>query len=82
MKHILTVDEYLLENDVSERGGGIALSGFYNQFIVTIEYIIGLLKGEWDFVLMEYHDDIIVGKENKVRFIQVKTSYNIKLKIS
>ncbi|MGE7949463.1 dsDNA nuclease domain-containing protein [Lysinibacillus sp. NPDC093688] len=76
------IAEYLITTDVSETGGLTALSGFYYQFLVTIEYIIEMLKDKWDFVIMEYHDDIVVGKENKIRFVQVKSSQKIKLNVT
>lgn len=76
------IAEHLIKTSVSETGGLTALSGFYYQFLVTIEYIIEMLEDKWDFVIMEYHDDIVVGKGNKVRFIQVKTSQKIKLEVT
>ncbi|MBV6734537.1 MULTISPECIES: dsDNA nuclease domain-containing protein [Priestia] len=70
---------YLLELEPDETGGLTAISGFYYQFLVTIEYCIELLDGKWDFVAFELHDDIIVGNENEkiVRFVQVKTSRSL-----
>lgn len=76
------ITEYLINANVSETGGLTALSGFYYQFLVTIEYIIEMLENKWDFVIMEYHDDIVVGKDNKIRFIQVKSSQKIKLDVT
>ncbi|KIP29245.1 hypothetical protein BG10_1819 [Bacillus thuringiensis serovar morrisoni] len=72
----------LITAEVSETGGLTALSGFYYQFLVTIEYIIEMLENKWDFVIMEYHDDIVVGKDKKIRFIQVKSSQKIKLDVT
>ncbi|MGO0257940.1 dsDNA nuclease domain-containing protein [Priestia aryabhattai] len=68
--------EYLMSLKPEEVGGLTAISGFYYQFLVTIEYFIELLDGKWDFVAFELHDDIVVGNESekKIRFIQVKTS--------
>ncbi|WP_393959897.1 dsDNA nuclease domain-containing protein [Priestia megaterium] len=68
--------KYLLELEPDEIGGITAISGFYYQFLVTIEYCIELLDGKWDFVAFELHDDIIVGNEEEkiIRFVQVKTS--------
>ncbi|EDZ57019.1 hypothetical protein BCH308197_3579 [Bacillus cereus H3081.97] len=74
--------QYLITAEVSETGGLTALSGFYYQFLVTIEYIIEMLENKWDFVIMEYHDDIVVGKDKKIRFIQVKSSQKIKLDVT
>lgn len=76
------IAEYLISVTASETGGLTALSGFYYQFLVTIEYIIEMLEDKWDFVIMEYHDDVVVGKGNKIRFIQVKTSQKIKLEVT
>lgn len=76
------IANYLITCTPGETGGLTALSGFYYQFLVTIEYIIEMLEEKWDFVIMEYHDDIIVGKDKKIRFIQVKSSQKIKLEVT
>ena len=73
---------YLTNILPDEVGGITAISGFYYQFLVTIEYIIEMLEGKWDYVMMEHHDDIVVGKDNKIRFIQVKTSEKIKINVT
>lgn len=70
---------YLTSIPPDEVGGLTAISGFYYQFLVTIEYIIEMLEGKWDYVMMEHHDDIVVGKDDKLRFIQVKTSEKVKI---
>ncbi|MGR6125677.1 dsDNA nuclease domain-containing protein [Paenibacillus sp. SER-28] len=62
-----------------ETGGIVAISGFYYQFLVAIEYMIDMLKGKWDYIFIEHLDDIVVGKDKTVRFIQVKTSENVKM---
>lgn len=68
----------LLSNVIPEENGGIvAISGFYYQFLVAIEYIIDMLEDKWDYIFIEHLDDIVVGKGNTVRFIQVKTSNNV-----
>ncbi|ALA51463.1 dsDNA nuclease domain-containing protein [Shouchella clausii] len=70
----------LLANVVPEETGGIvAISGFYYQFLVAIEYIIDMLKDKWDYIFIEHLDDIVVGKDNTVRFVQVKTSEKVKM---
>lgn len=74
--------EDLLHLNPDEIGGRVALAGFNYQFLVTLEYIIEMLDGKWDFVAVELHDDIVVGKENKVRFIQVKSSQKMHMKVS
>jgi hypothetical protein len=73
---------YLTKIPPEEVGGLTAVSGFYYQFLVTIEYIVQMLDGKWDYVIMEHHDDVVVGKENKIRFIQVKTSGKVKVDVT
>jgi hypothetical protein len=68
------VVRHLLELAPDDIGGRTALAGFYYQFLITCEYIIEMLDGKWDFVAYELHEDIIVGKGNNIRFIQVKAS--------
>lgn len=80
-----TSDEiaHLIANFVpDEKGGLIAISGFYYQFLVTIEYMIDMLEGKWDYIFIEHLDDIVVGKENVVRFVQVKTSEKVKVDVT
>lgn len=70
----------LIGNFIPEETGGIiAISGFYYQFLVAIEYMIEMLNGKWDYIFIEHLDDIVVGKDKTVRFIQVKTSENVKM---
>lgn len=76
------IADYLTSIPSSEVGGLTALSGFYYQFLVTIEYIVEMLEGKWDYVIMEGHDDVVVGKDNRIRFIQVKTSEKVKLNVT
>src|SRR5690606_31965719 len=42
--------------------------------LIAIEYMIQMIEGKWDFMAVELHDDIIVGKGKNIRFIQVKSS--------
>ncbi|MGS7467759.1 hypothetical protein [Bacillus paranthracis] len=65
---------HLQSTPPEEIGGRVALSGFYYQFLSSIQYFIELLDDKWDFVALELHEDIVVGKGNKVKFIQVKSS--------
>lgn len=74
--------EELLQLEPDEIGGRTALAGFYFQFLVALEYIIEMIDGKWDFVAVELHDDIIVGKEDRIRFIQVKSCQKAHMKIS
>ncbi|MGW5952467.1 hypothetical protein [Bacillus mycoides] len=67
------VVDLLLTEETSDDGGIIALSGFYFQFLVSIEYLIDLIKGEWDYLLIDHHQDIIVLNKEKIRIVQVKT---------
>lgn len=76
------IASYLSSISPDEMGGLVALSGFYYQFLVTIEYIIEMLEGKWDYVIMEGHDDVVVVKESKIRFIQVKTSEKVKMDVT
>ncbi len=66
--------EAIITTPTSEKGGLIAITGFYYQMLVVIEYIIEMIDGKWDYVGIELHDDIVVIKDNKIKFIQVKTS--------
>lgn len=68
------IKTFLIENEDGETGGITALSGFYYQFLVTIEYVIELLEDKWDFLIMEHRDDVVVGNKQCIRFIQVKSS--------
>lgn len=68
------IQSFLIDNEIGETGGITALSGFYFQFLVTIEYIIELLENKWDFLIMEHRDDVVVGNNECIRFIQVKSS--------
>ncbi|WP_340397149.1 dsDNA nuclease domain-containing protein [Paenibacillus sp. FSL E2-0202] len=72
----------LADTTPDETGGIVAISGFYYQFLVAVEYIIDMLKGKWDYVFIEHLDDIVVGKDNTVRFIQVKSSEKVKMDAS
>jgi len=76
------IGRMLLETEPEEDGGRIAITGFYYQFLVTIEYLVEVMKGNWDFVALELHEDIIVGKGELVRFVQVKTSQETDQKAS
>lgn len=65
--------DFLLFNETGDDGGIIAISGFYFQFLVTIEYLIELIDGKWDFILVDHHQDIIIINAKQIRIIQVKT---------
>ncbi|MGC7810815.1 dsDNA nuclease domain-containing protein [Bacillus paranthracis] len=65
---------YLAEIPQGEMGGITAITGFYYQFLIAIKYLIELLDEKWDYVGIELHDDIVLGKGDLIRFVQVKTS--------
>jgi hypothetical protein len=67
------IAELLLTEPTADNGGIIALSGFYFQFLISIEYLLELIEGKWDYILIDHHQDIVVFNEERVRFIQVKT---------
>ena len=54
--------EAIITTPTSEKGGLIAITGFYYQMLVVIEYIIEMIDGKWDYVGIELHDDIVVIK--------------------
>lgn len=76
------IASYLVNLKPTETGGITAISGFYYQFLITLKYIIEMLEGEWDFVIMEHHDDIVVGKDKKIRYVQVKTSEKVNVRVT
>lgn len=63
----------LTDLEPSEIGGLTAVSGFYFQFLVFIEYMMDTYKDKWDCIALELHDDIVAIKENNIKFVQVKT---------
>lgn len=65
--------ELLLEEETKDDGGIAAITGFYFQFLVSIKYLVDLINGEWDYLLIDHHQDIIVINPEKVRVIQAKT---------
>lgn len=67
------IDEVLIETEASDNGGIIAMTGFYYQLLLTTKYIIEMLEGTWDRVVVDHHQDIIVYNHERIRFIQVKT---------
>lgn len=73
------IAEMLSLEAAKDQGGVIAVSGFYFQFLVTIEYIIELINGKWTHILVDHHQDIVLISENKIRVIQVKTKDEIEV---
>jgi hypothetical protein len=72
----------LIDTPVSERGGLVAITGFYYQMLAVIDYFIQMRQGKWDYVAVELHDDIVAVKGNHIRFIQVKTSNSLTCQVS
>ena len=68
-----TLTQLLINETTGDDGGIIALSGFYFQFLITIEYLIEMIEGKWDYIFVDHHQDIILISEKKIRIIQVKT---------
>lgn len=64
----------LVAIDEEEEGGRTAITGFFYQMLIGIEYMIQMIQGNWDFVALELHDDIVAGKDKHIRFVQVKSS--------
>jgi len=68
-----SVADFLTLEETEDNGGIIALSGFYFQFMVSIDYLIDLIEGKWDYLLIDHHQDVVVFNKEKIRFIQAKT---------
>ncbi|MGI1809698.1 hypothetical protein [Priestia sp. TGN 0903] len=68
-----SVADLLTLEETEDNGGIIALSGFYFQFMVSIDYLIELIEGKWDYLLIDHHQDVVVFNKEKIRFIQAKT---------
>lgn len=69
-----SIVDVLSSKETKDDGGVVALSGFYFQFLVTVDYLVELINGEWDAILLDLHQDIILISEKKIRVIQVKSS--------
>lgn len=65
--------DILLNEPPEETGGQNAITGFYFQLLCTLYYLAELLEGKWDFLIVELHQDIIVGNESTIKFVQVKS---------
>ena len=65
--------DILLDEPPEETGGQNALTGFYFQLLCTLYYLAEVLEGKWDFLVLELHQDIIVGNDSTIKFIQVKS---------
>ena len=69
--------ETLINCDYSkaEKGGIVALRGFMYQYLVTVYYMLKIVKKkiDWDYVIYELGDDVALVKKNKICFCQVKT---------
>ncbi|GIO23031.1 dsDNA nuclease domain-containing protein [Oceanobacillus sp. J11TS1] len=67
----------LMEGNFEDLGGITAIRGFMYQYYVTIYYILKMVQDPknnwWDKVVFEYFDDVALLRNDKIRFIQVKT---------
>lgn len=66
----------LISGKIKDLGGLIALRGFVYQYYVTMNYMIDMLHPSgawWDAVGFELLDDIVLLKDDGIRFVQVKT---------
>lgn len=68
------VANLLCVEPTADNGGIVALSGFYFQFLSSIEYLVELIEGKWNYLLIDHHQDIILINDEKIRVIQVKTN--------
>ena len=66
----------LINGQIKDLGGLIALRGFVYQYYVTMNYMIDMLHPSgawWDAVGFELLDDIVLLSDTGIRFVQVKT---------
>lgn len=67
----------LMNGDLKDLGGLIAMRGFVYQYYVAMYYMTWMIypakQNWWHSVILEYFDDITLLGDNEVRFIQVKT---------
>ncbi|QWI19369.1 DUF4297 domain-containing protein [Bacillus wiedmannii] len=66
----------LVNGEIKDLGGLIALRGFVYQYYVAIKYMVDMLHPSgawWDSVIFELLDDIVLCSSTGIRFIQVKT---------
>ena len=69
------LEDILLAEKTSDDGGIIAMTGFYYQMMVAVFYLGEVLKGNWDGMFLDHHQDIVLFNNSKqvIKFIQVKT---------
>jgi hypothetical protein len=72
-EEIIEFLDILLTEPPEETGGQNAITGFYFQLLCTLYYLAELLEGKWNFLIIELHQDIIVGNESTIKFVQVKS---------
>ncbi|MFD5852493.1 hypothetical protein ACFWGC_20185 [Cytobacillus pseudoceanisediminis] len=70
---VSTLNSLYSQEEFRDTGGENALTGFYFQFLTSLYYLSEVLEGNWDFIALELHQDIIVGNAEIIRFIQVKS---------
>lgn len=73
-----TIIDKLITGKLRDLGGLTAIRGFVYQYYVAIYYMIKMLYPKsidtwWEYVVIEYFDDVTLLSEKEVRFIQVKT---------
>ena len=76
------IETILLTTETKDDGGVIAMSGFYYQLLVTIEYLVDMIQGKWSNIVVDHHQDIIAYNDTTVRFIQVKTKNAVHCPVS
>ncbi|MCP1187836.1 DUF4297 domain-containing protein [Priestia flexa] len=72
-----TIIDKLMSGKLRDIGGLTAIRGFVYQYYVAIYYMIRMIYKKtdswWNYVVIEYFDDVTLLSETDVRFIQVKT---------
>ncbi|MCA1042237.1 dsDNA nuclease domain-containing protein [Bacillus infantis] len=72
-EEITSMFDTLYREEPEETGGQNAMTGYYFQLLTSLYYLAEVLEGKWDFIALELHQDIIVGNQDTIRFIQVKS---------
>ncbi|WP_024571978.1 dsDNA nuclease domain-containing protein [Bacillus subtilis] len=72
-EEITTMFDTLYREEPEETGGQNGMTGYYFQLLTSLYYLVEVLEGKWDFIALELHQDIIVGNQDTIRFIQVKS---------
>ncbi|HEL2216913.1 dsDNA nuclease domain-containing protein [Streptococcus suis] len=69
------LENILSDQETSDNGGIVAMTGFYYQMMVSVFYLGEVFQGKWDGMYLDHHQDIVLfnNSERIVKFIQVKT---------